>query len=209
MADPDRSARDTIKSQLPRSVQRLAECRLHDATIRRADTAPDGEIVIEADSDPWYTTMTFRGVKLAEGIDDIVGDGWLCEEANLHAEAGFDLQVRLSKSEFRIIADDLVLEVKTIVPDLSDEVYARRIHLEECLTPLVGQTVTIEFPKADHFTGETRERLILEDASLILETGYIFGRIGETSRPDHLRSSCGLRHRVGHRGREGRPNRVP
>ena len=59
---------------------------------------------------------------------------WLYEEAHLHANAGFDFRVLLAKSEFRIIADEIALEVKTIVPRLSDDVYARRIHLEECLS---------------------------------------------------------------------------
>jgi hypothetical protein len=173
--------------------QQLAKCRLHDAMIQRADTTPDEEVVIEADNSPWYTTLTFRGVKLAEGINDIVGDIWLCEEAHLHAKAAFDFRVRLAKSEFRIIADDVVLEVKTIVPDLSDDVYARRIHLEGCLNPLAGQTVTIEFSEVIQITGETRKRFVLEDASLILETGYfcarpekpldpaIYGRLAEVS----------------------------
>ena len=113
-----RSAADTIKSQLPRAVQRLDESSLHDATIQRAETTPDGVVVIEADQNPWYTTLTFRGVQIAEGINDIIGDMWLYEEAHFHANATFDFRVLLRKSQFRIIGDDLTLEVKTIVPPL-------------------------------------------------------------------------------------------
>lgn len=73
----------------------------------------------------------------------------------------------------RIIADEVALEVKTLVPSLSDDAYARRIHLEECLTPLVGQTLTVEFSEVDQINGKNRERFVIKDASLILETGYI------------------------------------
>jgi hypothetical protein len=171
-----RTVAATIKSQLPRAMQRLDESSLHDATIQRAETTPDGVVVIEADQNPWYTTLTFRGVLIAEGINDIIGDRWLHEEAHLHAKAAFDFRVLLEKSQFRIIADDVTLEVKTIVPPLSDDVYARRIHLEECLTPLVGQTMTVEFPEVDPLTGENCERFVLEDASLILETGDLYAK---------------------------------
>jgi hypothetical protein len=170
------SVADTIKPQLPRGMQRIVETGLHDATIRRAETTPGGEVVIEADQNPWYTTLTFRGVKITEGINDSIGDRWLYEEAHLHTKATFDFRVLLEKSQFRIIADDLTLEIKTIVPAISDDVYARRLHLEECLIPLGGQTVTIQFSEVDEITGENRERFILEDTSLILETGDIYAR---------------------------------
>ena len=169
-----RSAEDTIKARFPRGMQRLSENSLHDATIQRAETTPGGEAVIEAAQSPWYTTLTFRGAQIVEGINDIVGEIWLHEEAHLHAQAGFDFRVLLRKSEFRIIADEAALDVKTIVPPVSDDVYARRIHLEECLTPLVGQTVTIEFSEVDQITGEKRERFVITDASLILEAGDIY-----------------------------------
>ena len=52
-------------------------------------------------------TLTFHGVREAEGIDEIKGQWWLEQEIALSSKAAFELHVLCDRSEFRVIADEI------------------------------------------------------------------------------------------------------
>jgi len=89
-------------------MQKFSEVTLHDGIVKSADLVNDELLLrIDASNNPWgprgLYQLRFAGVDTAEGLDAIVGDDWLYEEVYAHP-IGFDYQVLLSRSEFRVVA---------------------------------------------------------------------------------------------------------
>lgn len=108
---------DTILPSLPVGARFLAENTLHDGVVRSATrSGTDVVLIIDATENPWGPRgrfqLTFRGVLSVSGLNSIVGDEWLHEEIDLHADAAFQFNVLLVFSEFEIVADSVdVLEL--------------------------------------------------------------------------------------------------
>lgn len=104
------------KALLPESMQAFADVTLHDAVVKDV-SQPSADTIclkIDATKNPWgptgYFRLTFTGVKLLEGADEICGDEWLYEEVHPHDDAGFDYRVLLWQSQFRVLADEVEFE---------------------------------------------------------------------------------------------------
>ncbi len=106
---------DAIRARLPAGMQLLAENSLHDGVVLGVKQLPDGRLRLETDAtqNPWgprgVFTLTFSGVREVEGLETIVGDWWLYEEAHLHPRAAFDFRVLFSQSQFRVVAEEVEL----------------------------------------------------------------------------------------------------
>lgn len=101
---------DSIFPSLPVGARYLAENTLHDGVIRAATrSATEVILVVDAASNPWGPRgcyqITFRDVLSVSGLDSIVGDEWLYEEIDLHADAAFQFNVLLVFSELEVVAD--------------------------------------------------------------------------------------------------------
>jgi hypothetical protein len=98
-------------------MRQFAAISLHDGLIESVDRTTPGEVRFEIDGGdcPWgpigQFTLTFQGVKSAEGLDKAVGRYWLYEEVDLYPDAGFKFSVLLDKYEFSIVADAVVFQV--------------------------------------------------------------------------------------------------
>jgi hypothetical protein len=105
-----------IKPQLPPSMRAFADVTLHDGVVKSAERpTPDRvELSVDAGNNPWGPRGLFRvafgGVSEVEGLAEVVGDEWLYVEVHLHPEGGFDYCVLLWKSEFRVVADEVMFE---------------------------------------------------------------------------------------------------
>lgn len=105
-----------IRPQLPPRMQAFADATLHDGVVRAVDRPSPSEVVLDVDAtrNPWGPVGVFRirfmGVRLVEGIDDLVGDDWLYEEVHLHPDGGFDYRVLFWRSDFRVVADDVEVQ---------------------------------------------------------------------------------------------------
>lgn len=86
---------------------------LHDGVIQAVSRPTDDLLILGIDGSNccWgpigQFELRFGGVKEADGLQDCVGDWWLYEEVNLHPEAGFDYRVLMTKTQLRIVADDV------------------------------------------------------------------------------------------------------
>jgi hypothetical protein len=72
------------------------------------------ELRVDATNNPWgpkgWYRIEFKGVREVEGLTEMLGDEWLYEEVHRHPLAGFEYCVLLRRSEFRVVADDVVFE---------------------------------------------------------------------------------------------------
>ena len=104
--------RKSVRPLLPDSMRKFSEVTLHDGVVRDVKLA-DGVVRMKVDCTdcPWGPVgifeLTFRGVKEASGLDEIVGDLWLYEEVDLHPAAGFEYRVLFQDSETSIAADEV------------------------------------------------------------------------------------------------------
>ncbi len=79
---------------------------------------------IDSSGNPWgprgQCTLSFHGVRLAEGLGKCVGTWWLYEEVHLHPEAAFDYRVLLGigaePEELRIVANEVDFQVREPSP---------------------------------------------------------------------------------------------
>jgi len=106
---------ENIKYKLPLSMQELRNLYLHDAKVLSLKKDSNDMLNIELDS----YSLTFKNVSQLEITDDIIGDSWLYDEVHLSDRGKFDFQVLLYSQqgfstlhEFRVIADDILIEVK-------------------------------------------------------------------------------------------------
>lgn len=58
---------------------------------------------------PTSLTVTFVGVSLVEGLEQLVGNCWLYDEFHAAPDGAFDYQALLDRSEFRVIARDVTV----------------------------------------------------------------------------------------------------
>jgi len=106
-------------------MRSLADDTLHDGYVVSVATPRPGsvELRVDASNHPWgprgWYRVEFVGVREVEGLDAIVGDDWLYEEVHLHPSAGFEYCVLFSRSEFRVVADDVIFEA---IPNREGEV---------------------------------------------------------------------------------------
>jgi len=107
---------NSIKACLPPGMRSFAAVTLHDGVVNSADQSRPGcvELRIDATNNPWgprgWYRVEFRGVREVEGLADIMGDDWLYEEVHLHSLGGFEYCVLLWRSEFRVVADEVIFE---------------------------------------------------------------------------------------------------
>jgi hypothetical protein len=106
---------ESIRRQLPASMQAFCDTSLHDGVIM-ATTRPQPATVqldIDASNNPWgptgYFRLVFTGVKDVSPLNDLVDEWWLYEEVHLHTDARFDYRVQLTNGEFRVVADHVEL----------------------------------------------------------------------------------------------------
>ena len=110
-----------IKQVMKNNMKDFMDITLHDGEITYVHRPASDTVALEVDGRhcPWgprgLFTVTFRGVKVAEGLDECTGATWLYEEVHLHPEANFDYQVLLDKwnviRELRIVADEVEFEI--------------------------------------------------------------------------------------------------
>lgn len=108
---------DSLRESLPDAVREFfANQSLHDSVIQSLDgRRPQGTAMsLNTKGAPWATgtvcDLEFSSVRLAEGLDDLIGQWWLYHEFHPAEPGAFDLRVLCDKSEFRIIAGDLTIE---------------------------------------------------------------------------------------------------
>ena len=104
-----------IKPRLHADMAAFVDITLHDGVIDRVDRPTVHEVILEIDGRhcPWgprgLFTLSFRGAKCVDGLDECVGARWLYNEVHLHPEANFDYQVLLRKVneilQLRLVAD--------------------------------------------------------------------------------------------------------
>jgi len=103
-----------IKPFLPDGMKAFSEVTLHDGRVKSGtEVGPNTvELLVDATDNPWGPTgwylVRFMGVKEVDNLPQIVGDEWLFEEVHLHAKAGFEYRVLLWRSEFRVVADEVI-----------------------------------------------------------------------------------------------------
>ncbi|OPJ59616.1 DUF4085 family protein [Clostridium chromiireducens] len=107
---------EEIKHKLPLNMQTLINLNLHDSIVLAIKKDSNNMLNIELDR----YSLTFKDVSRLEITDDIVGDSLLYKEVHLSDMGKFDFQVLFCSSqvvltlhEFRVIADDVVIESKT------------------------------------------------------------------------------------------------
>jgi hypothetical protein len=114
--EAQRTELSTIKPRLPPAMRSFSEVTLHDGVMKsaRQPRANCVELRVDATNNPWgprgWVRVKFKGVREVEGLADMIGDVWLYEEVHLHPLAGFEYCVLLWRSEFRVVADDVVFE---------------------------------------------------------------------------------------------------
>jgi hypothetical protein len=112
----------SIRPQLPPQMQAFAETTLHDGVVRAVNRPSPSELVLDIDAtrNPWGPVGVFRihftGVRLVQGIGNLVGDDWLYEEVHLHPDGGFDYRVLFWRSDFRVVANDVEVQQLAAVP---------------------------------------------------------------------------------------------
>lgn len=103
----------SIRSQLPNSMQDFCETSLHDGVIRSVSTKANN-VHLQIDGCGCWgpggpLELVFYGVKNVQGADDVLDDCWLYEEVHLSDRGGFEYHVLLGNSEFIVVADDVRL----------------------------------------------------------------------------------------------------
>jgi hypothetical protein len=107
---------NSIKPGLPPGMRSFAEVTLHDAVVKSAYQPRPGcvELQMDATNSPWgpagWYRIEFQGVREVQGLAEITGDDWLYEEVHLHPSGAFEYCVLLSRSQFRVVADDVIFE---------------------------------------------------------------------------------------------------
>jgi hypothetical protein len=107
---------ENIKNLLSENIKIFAEKTFHDGIIQKIDNSKDGQVVIFIDcsNSPWGSvgqlSLIFKDVRTFDVEGDIVGDDWLYEEIYFQDDNYFDYQVLLGKSEFRIVARDIIIK---------------------------------------------------------------------------------------------------
>ena len=116
---------ESIAGSLPEGMRKLCETSLHDGLIKAVSRTGD-ELVLDIDGSEcvWgpkgQFKLVFRGVRSAEGAEDIVGDWWLYEEVHLCEMSRFEYHVLLRESELVVAADDVELIKIAESPEDSD-----------------------------------------------------------------------------------------
>ncbi len=103
----------SIYPYLPKRMQEFSAVSLHDGVVRAVTWIGD-EIQLQiAGCGCWgpggSLELIFRGVKIAEGINDILEDWWLYEEVHLSQDAAFEYHVLFQDTELLVVADDVEL----------------------------------------------------------------------------------------------------
>jgi hypothetical protein len=102
-----------IRSHLPPGMRSFAETTLHDGIVRHVTRPTASDLILEVDAsdNPWGPRgrfrLTFLGVREVEGLEQLVGQGWLYQEVHLHSTAPFEYRVMFWRSDFRIVAEEL------------------------------------------------------------------------------------------------------
>ena len=97
-------------------MRAFAELTLHDGIVRGVDRPAASELILEVDArrNPWGPVGVFRvrftGVREVFGLDTLLGDVWLYEEVHLALHGCFDYRVLFWRSDFRVIAQEVVFE---------------------------------------------------------------------------------------------------
>ena len=78
--------------------------------------APDTVGVALPAIEPSALDVTFAGVRLVEGLDEIVGGWWLYDELHAADDGAFDFQALLSRSEFRVVAHGVATAPAVVRP---------------------------------------------------------------------------------------------
>lgn len=106
---------EDIKHKLPLSMRELRNYAFHDDIVLSLKKDSNNMINIELQR----YSLKFINVREFETADDIIGDVWLFDEVHLSDIGNFDFQVLLYSPqgflilhEFRVIADDILIEIK-------------------------------------------------------------------------------------------------
>ena len=103
----------SLRPLLPRSMQEFCDTSLHDGIIESVSQESDELRLHIAGCGCWgpggALQLIFRGVKSAQGVDQITGDCWLYEEVHPSDLAAFEYHVLLERSEFVVAADGVQL----------------------------------------------------------------------------------------------------
>jgi len=106
----------SLRPQLPNSMQQLCDTSLHDGVIESVSREGNEIHLHIAGCGCWGPggplELIFRGVKSAQGIEDITGAWWLYEEVHPSDVAAFEYHVLLDRSEFVVAADAVQLVTK-------------------------------------------------------------------------------------------------
>jgi hypothetical protein len=82
----------------------------------KATGAPGTVGIVLPRLEPSALDVTFSGVCLVEGLEEIVGGWWLYDELHAADDGAFDFQVLLDRSEFRIVARDVAAASAEVRP---------------------------------------------------------------------------------------------
>src|SRR5215211_4210100 len=96
----------SIREELSRSWQQLAEADYHDHTIISVHQPSKQEFVMDLEE----AKLTFTEVKFVWVPKSVVGDCWVYWEVSPSDKGGIDLEIRLAHDEIRIIADGVRIE---------------------------------------------------------------------------------------------------
>lgn len=103
----------SIYPHLPERMQEFSAVSLHDGIIQMVIWSGDQIRLQIAGCGCWGPggplELIFRGVKIAEGINDILQDWWLYEEVHLSQGAAFEYHVLFRDAELLVVADDVEL----------------------------------------------------------------------------------------------------
>jgi hypothetical protein len=103
----------SILADLPQSMREFCGTTLHDGIINAVTRTVNNSVILEIDGSHccWgpigQFELRFHGVREVEGLQDTLNDWWLYEEVDLHPDAGFEYRVLLTRSQLRIVADDV------------------------------------------------------------------------------------------------------
>lgn len=115
------------------AAQRLAETTYHDGVVAEVErTGPDRvKIHIDARANPWGPAgefvLEFTGVRESAGLEEIAGDDWLYEEVDVASQSAFEYRVLLTRSELRIVAENIEISGKRFLTIYLDEQKLQRL----------------------------------------------------------------------------------